>query len=99
MAAAGAILATLIALPYLFDYDLALLAVPIAVAARRAGPEAPVGSRTALIYLAVLPIVLATLGKYAHTPLGPVVLWAGLLALRSMWLESAPRERVLAAAV
>ncbi len=91
MAAAAAILATLIALPYLFDYDLALLAVPIAVAARRAGPEAPVGSRTALIYLAVLPIVLAPLGKYAHTPLGPVVLWAGLLALRSMWLESAPR--------
>ena len=98
MAAAGAILATLIALPYLFDYDLALLAVPIAVAARRAGPEAPVGSRTALIYLAVLPIVLAPLGKYAHTPLGPVVLWAGLLALRSMWLDSNPREQALAAA-
>ncbi|HEY1879524.1 MAG TPA: glycosyltransferase family 87 protein [Caulobacteraceae bacterium] len=97
MAAAAAILATLIALPYLFDYDLALLAVPIAVAARRAGAEAPIGSRTALIYLAVLPIVLAPLGKYAHTPLGPAVLWAGLLALRSMWLGSMSLEPALAA--
>jgi len=75
-----AVLATLIALPYLFDYDLALLAVPIGAAAKRAG-GAPAGVKSALVLLAVTPILLAPLGRYLHVPIGPAALWCGLWAL------------------
>jgi hypothetical protein len=81
LAAAAAILATLIALPYLFDYDLALLAVPIAVAARAASEQTPPGARSALVLLAILPIALAPLGKYLFLPIGPIALWCGFLAI------------------
>jgi hypothetical protein len=78
-----AVLATLIALPYLFDYDLALLAVPIAVAARRAA-GAPVGVKSVLVLLAFLPIIVAPLGHYLHIPIGPAALWCGLWALLAL---------------
>lgn len=81
LAAAAAILATLIALPYLFDYDLALLAVPIAIAARHVSVGAPAGAKSSLVLLAILPIVLAPLGKYAFLPIGPIALWCGFLGL------------------
>jgi hypothetical protein len=83
LCAAAAILATLIALPYLFDYDLALLAVPIAIAGRRLASlsEGPAGTRAALALLAVLPIALAPLCQYARLPIGPIALWCGLLAV------------------
>jgi hypothetical protein len=81
-----AVLATLIVLPYLFDYDLALLAIPIGAAmisiARR--PSAPLGVKTMLAVLAVTPILLAPIGQGLRLPLGPPALWGGLAALLAL---------------
>ncbi len=80
-----AIIATLIILPYSFDYDLVLLAAPIAAALKATlERQPPVGVRSALVLLAVLPIVLAPLGELLWLPIGPVALWCGLFALLAL---------------
>jgi hypothetical protein len=84
-----AVLVTLISLPEIFDYDLALLAIPIAAAARRA-EGAATGVKSTLVVLAVTPLILAPLARFAHVPIGPVVLWCGLLALLSLARSAKP---------
>jgi len=77
-------------LPYSFDYDLVLLAIPIAVALKAVLDEpAPPGVRVALVLLAITPIFLAPLDQWLHTPIGPVALWCGLLAVLSLAPASA----------
>lgn len=77
-----AVLATLIVLPYIFDYDLALLAIPIGVALKAMlDRRAPAGIRSVLVLLALTPILVAPLGKWMHLPLGSVALWCGFFAM------------------
>jgi hypothetical protein len=76
------VLATLIVLPYLFDYDLMVLAAPIAVGLKaihdRGGPA---GARIGLVALAVTPILVGPVGKWLHAPIGPAALWLGYFTL------------------
>ncbi|MGH7023126.1 MAG: hypothetical protein ACREEB_05980 [Caulobacteraceae bacterium] len=80
MKAAIAVLATLIVLPFEFDYDLALLAIPIAAALRRTEGAAP-GVKTALALMALAPILIAPLTRFLYLPIGPIALWSGMAAL------------------
>jgi hypothetical protein len=80
--AGAAVLATLIVLPYVFDYDLTLLAIPLAAGLRRVTERpAPPGARSGLAVLALLPIAQVPLARWLHLPVGPLALWWGLLAL------------------
>jgi alpha-1,2-mannosyltransferase len=77
-----AVLATLIALPYSFDYDLVLLVIPIGAAlthARRHG--APAGLLAAMTALALTPLVLPFAQGLARLPLGPAMMWLGFAYL------------------
>jgi hypothetical protein len=77
-----AVIATLIVLPYLFDYDLMTLAIPIAVALKALnGWDAPPGARIGLVAMAVMPILVGPIGRYAHLPIGPAALWFGFFTL------------------
>ncbi len=77
-----AVIATLIVLPYLFDYDLMALALPIAVGLKAIhGREGPVGVRIGLVALAVTPILVGPMGRWLHAPIGPVALWFGYFTL------------------
>jgi len=80
-----AVIATLIVLPYAFDYDLALLAIPIGVGVKSQleRPTIP-GARVALALLALSPVFLSPVSLYLGVPLEPAVLWGGLLALLAM---------------
>ncbi len=73
-----AVIATLIVLPYLFDYDLMTLAVPVAVGLKATyGRPAPAGTRIGLVVLAVTPILVGSVGRWLHVPIGPrrFVVW------------------------
>jgi Glycosyltransferase family 87 len=83
LAAAGTALVS----PFLYDYDLVLLAVPIALLAAdglRFGWMP--GLRTVLVAAWVAPALGSSLARYAHLPLMPLVLlavfWACWLRLR-----------------
>lgn len=77
-----AVLATLIVLPYDFDYDLVLLAIPIgAVLKATAGKDAVPGVNAALVLLSVTPILVGPAAKWVHLPIGPLALWAGLFVV------------------
>ena len=76
------VIATLIVLPYLFDYDLMALALPIAVGLKAIhGREGPVGARIGLVALAVTPILVGPMGRWLHAPIGPAALWFGYFTL------------------
>ncbi len=63
-----AALGTLIALPYAFDYDLMLLAVPV-------------GSRVSLALLYAAPLLVVPLWAIGHVQLAPLILIAGYVGL------------------
>lgn len=80
-----AILATLIVLPYAFDYDLTLLAIPIGVGLKAVlEREAVPGVRIVLVLLAVTPILCGPINHYLFVPFGPLALWCGLVALLNL---------------
>ena len=77
--------ATLIAAPYAFDYDLVLLAIPIGVAAKATlETPGPPGVRSALVLLGFTPVLVATAGRWLHLPIGPAALWLVFFALRAL---------------
>jgi hypothetical protein len=77
-----AVIATLIVLPYLFDYDLMTLAVPIAVGLKAMrGRGGPTGAKIGLVVLAVTPILVGPIGRWLHIPIGPAALWFGFFTL------------------
>ena len=81
--------ATLLVSPYLLDYDLLLLAIPLAWAFMRgrAGGFLP-WEKLALLAGFVLPLVSRALAMGAGLPLGPVVIGAVLwVVLRRGWRE------------
>jgi len=89
-------LAALLVSPFLLDYDLVILALPLAwlyAQARRTGfmPH----EKLVMLAAFVLPLVARTLAKGAHLPLAPLVI-AALFAvvvrrlLRDVAVESAP---------
>ena len=74
---AGAVLAcgSLLVSPYLYDYDLALLAVPIALVAwdgYRRGWQA--GEREVLVLAWVTPLFVSGLAEHTGIPLAPLCL-------------------------
>ena len=84
-----AVIATLIVLPYLFDYDLMTLAVPVAVGLKATYDRpAPAGTRIGLVVLAITPILVGSAGRWLHIPIGPAALWFGLFTLKRMLEES-----------
>lgn len=78
-----AVLATLLASPYAFDYDLVLLAIPLGALAEHIRTDgAPTGTR-ALIALGFLtPIAATPIARFAHLQLTPLVL---LLLIAATW--------------
>jgi len=87
-----ACLATLIALPYAFDYDLVLLAVPIGAATMRARLQpAPTGVPTSLAVLYAAPLLVSPLWSLLHVQLVPILILLGYGAIwRQLWAEGAP---------
>lgn len=83
------VLATLLASPFLLDYDLAILAFPLAWLAGQglAGGFRP-WEKVTLLAAYVLPITARGLAMKAHLPLTPLVLGAlfALILRRAAWL-------------
>jgi hypothetical protein len=72
-----AVAATALVSPFIYDYDLVLLAIPIAILAAdglRSGWMP--GLRTLLVIAWLAPMIGSSLGRYAHLPLMPLVLLA-----------------------
>jgi hypothetical protein len=91
------VVATLIVLPYLFDYDLAALAVPIAVGLKAIqGRDGPPGARIGLVAMALTPILVGPVGRWLHAPIGPAALGFGYLTLWRIlaWDEARPDLQV-----
>jgi hypothetical protein len=87
-----AVIATLIVLPYLFDYDLMTLAVPVAVGLKAThGRPAPAGTRIGLVVMAVTPILVGSVGRWLHLPIGPAALWLGYITLARILAWDAAR--------
>ncbi|MET0294588.1 MAG: glycosyltransferase family 87 protein [Phenylobacterium sp.] len=80
--------------PYAFDYDLILLAIPIALLAEHARTSSlPAGSKAALVLAYFTPLAFTALAKATHLqlmPLGVLVLFAA--AWRTLQAES-PQAR------
>jgi hypothetical protein len=65
------ITATLLSLPYLFDYEFALLAVPLAILASDMDLNgAPRVEKAALVFLYVMPLFAAAFARYFHFQIG-----------------------------
>ena len=80
----GAVLvcATLLATPFLLDYDLTLLAVPLAWLFARASRESFLPwERLALLAGFILPLISRPLATTAHIPVAPLVVFALLLCV------------------
>lgn len=80
--AAALVAGTFLVSPYLFDYDLVLLALPLAwfgVYGLRAGWR--FGERNLLALCWLLPILVAPLSKSTHIQIAPFILLALLLAV------------------
>lgn len=92
-----AVLATLILSPYLFDYDLVLLAVPIGalVVHGRTAPS-PTGTRALLVLAFAAPMLLEPLASELHLQLMPLVFaacfgatWRSLASPRTVRRDAA----------
>ena len=79
--------ASLLATPFVLDYDLTLLALPLALVFSRARGKFPPCEKflpyekSALLAAYVLPAVARPLALYAHLPLAPLTLALLLLSL------------------
>ncbi len=72
-----AVAGTTLVIPALYDYDLVLLAIPIAIlAADGLGAGWMPGMRTLLAIAWLAPMIGTSLARYAHMPLMPLVLLA-----------------------
>lgn len=88
-----AVIATLIVLPYAFDYDLVMLAIPIGVALNTLLERpAPPWILCGLILLSVTPILIDPVTDMLGVPIGPLALWWGFLALGSLLRTYQGRE-------
>jgi hypothetical protein len=97
--AALAVSGTTIAAPALYDYDLVVLAIPMAILAADGARFgwAP-GLRTLLVIAWLMPLVGSSLARYAHLPLLPLVSLALFWACwrRRRLTSAAPRPRTRA---
>ena len=72
-----AITGTVLVVPALYDYDLVLLAIPMAIlAAEGMRADWLPGERILLVIVWLAPMIGSPLARYAHLPLMPVVLLA-----------------------
>jgi hypothetical protein len=81
---------TLLATPFLLDYDLMLLALPLAFLYRegRATGFRP-WEKTAMLAAFIAPEVVRSLAREAHLPLTPLIV-AALLALIARRIKASP---------
>ncbi len=90
LCAAMTVTAALIASPYAFDYDLAVLAIPLGVLIEHMRTHAaPAGSRLLAVAVFAAPLVLEPLSNYAHLQLMPLALFGLFAALRRASVETA----------
>jgi hypothetical protein len=87
---------TALVVPVLYDYDLVVLAIPMAILAAdgiRAGWMP--GLRTLLVIVWLMPMIGSSLARYAHLPLMPLVLLALFWACwrRQRLTSAAPLSR------
>lgn len=89
LAFAVLVAATLLTLPYIFDYEFAIMAVPLAIlASDMAARGATRGEKVALLALYGVPAVVATVAKATHVQIGFIALVALLaLAVRRCYLS------------
>jgi len=90
----GALLATttLMATPYIFDYDLTLLALPIAWMASLGVRNGFLPwEKTVLLTAWLLPLLSRTIGKYAHLPAAPLVTVLLLTMVLKRFSSDCPR--------
>jgi hypothetical protein len=91
--AALAVLAAFLVLPYAFNYDLVLLAVPIAAVAEYGRRRAlPTGAKSALLLCAFAPAVLLGVAQATHLQLMPVALTIVYLAVLRALASASQRE-------
>lgn len=90
------IAAALLASPFLLDYDLVLLAIPLAWMARDSlGGGFLAWEKTVLVAAFILPAVSRSLANYACVPAAPVVVVALLALVVRRATRSAPRRAAL----
>jgi hypothetical protein len=86
-----AVTATCLISPFIYDYDLAVLAVPIALLAAdglRVGEFVP-GVKSVLVAAWFAPLLGAPLARFAHLPIMPALLLAMLAACYFSWRRNA----------
>jgi alpha-1,2-mannosyltransferase len=94
------VLAALLASPFLLDYDLTLLAVPLAWLMNEARSQHFLPYEKIVMLAAyVLPMVSRSLGHYAHFPLGPPVILALFFVVARRTLRVATVQTVSPAPV
>jgi hypothetical protein len=85
------VVAALLTTPFVLDYDLTLLALPLAVVFARAAPAQFLPyEKSVLLAAFVLPAVSRPLAQHAHLPLAPVVLLLLFVALARRVRAEAP---------
>jgi hypothetical protein len=95
----GALMATaaLLVTPFLLDYDLTLLAIPLAVLLSGAlRTQFLPYEKMILLAAYILPMVARTLGHYAHLPVAPAVVLLLFLALGRRFAASSEPVAALA---
>jgi hypothetical protein len=96
--AEGATLATasLLATPFLLDYDLMLLAIPLAWITREARKSVWLTWEKSILFAVfILPFVSRAIAGYVGIPIGPPVIFAMLLILARRILRSPPVDASL----
>jgi hypothetical protein len=91
-----AVSGTALAVPALYDYDLVVLAVPMAILAAEAVRSGWMpGERLLLVIAWLMPMIGSPLARYAHLPLMPLVLLALFAACwrRARLTTAAPLSR------
>lgn len=79
---AALVTATMMITPYFFDYDLVILALPIAwMAATGLRDGFLPWEKTTLLAVWLLPLLSRALAQYLHTPIAPLMVAALLLAI------------------
>jgi hypothetical protein len=93
LAIAVLVTANLISLPYLFDYEFALLAVPLAILASDMDRNgAPFREKLSLLFLYVMPLFAANFAERSHIQIGFLALVLALALCVSRALREAETE-------
>jgi hypothetical protein len=90
--------ATLVISPYSFDYDLVMLAIPVAILADRAVRSGDRRGAAVLMLVAVMPLVCPSIAQYTHVQLMPLGIAALFVGCRQALAAARPADPVRAVA-